>query len=56
MSRNSILISAIDPAFQKTYEKHITCPEVRFVKDVMFSGTYGSLEVTKRSFGGHRVT
>ena len=29
---------------------------MRFGKKVKFSGPYGSLEVIKRSFGGHLVT
>ena len=41
---------------KKPMKRHITCPKVRFGKKVMFSGPYGSLEVIKRSFGGHLMT
>ena len=56
MTRNSNMISAVDPASKKPMKRHITCPKVRFGGKVMFSGHYGSLEVIQRSFGGHLVT
>ena len=49
VNRNSNLISAIDSAYKnKPMKSHITCPKVKFGKEVMFSG---HLEVIWRSFG-----
>ena len=52
---NSILISPIDLASQKTYKKTYYMPYGRFDLRFMFSGHYRSLEVIWRSFRGHLV-
>ena len=53
--RNTNLMCAIDSVLKKPMKRHITCPKVRFGKKVTFTGHYWSLEVIKRSFGGHLV-
>ena len=55
MAPISNLMRAIDSAYQQTKKRHITCPQVRFGKRVMFSGHYRSLEVILRSFGGSKL-
>ena len=40
---------------KKTYEKTYYMPKVRFGKEDMFSGRYGSLEVIWRSFGDSKL-
>ena len=55
VTQNSNLISAINSASKKPMKRHITCPKVRFGKEVMFSGPHGSLEVIWRSFGDSKL-
>ena len=56
VTRNSNLMSAIDSASTKTYEKTYNMPQSEIWLERYVTGHYWSLEVIQRSFGGHLVT